>query len=147
MTCPHFRHSVRTMAIVFQRIGGMMTTQVYPAILLQIERRENSIRRMLLSTPTRHYAEHFIPIPSPSEASDIQWISLVHGIRDAILMKERTVHIQMDNPDIVHAILTKNIPTESINTKYYNRMFMDWVAKTEWTGLRVCAMDAMDSKK
>ena len=119
------------MAIVFRRIGGMLATQEYPAILLQIERYENTIRRRLLST--ENYCEHFLP---SEEVSDTQWCSLVLGMNEAFRLKQRTIHIQIDDEKLVNAILTKNIPTDSINTKYYNRMFMDLVAKTEWTGLR-----------
>jgi len=42
----------------------------------------------------------------------------------------------MDNEDIVNAILKKEIPNTSINTKYHHLMFCDSIGKTEWTGIR-----------
>jgi hypothetical protein len=118
--------------IVFKRIGGVMATQTEPAILLQIERRQNDVRRLLLSTPTRHYCEHFLP----TEDYDTQWISLVRGINESLLMNQRTINIQMDNEEIVNAILTGQIPTDSVNTKYHHLMFMDSIRKTDWCGIR-----------
>jgi hypothetical protein len=109
--------------------ASVLATQEYPAILLQIERYENTIRRRLLST--ENYCEHFRPILL-EDVSDTQWCSLVLGMNEAFRLKQRTIHI--DDEKLVNAILTKNILTDSINTKYYNRMFMDLVAKR--TGLR-----------
>jgi len=123
--------------IMFQRMGGMIEKQMYPAILLQIERRENDVRRLLLSTPTRHYCEHFLPIPSPAEAYDTQWISLVRGLNEAIRMNQRTVHIQMDNEEIVKEILKGELRLDSVNAKYHYLMLMDSIRKTEWSGIRV----------
>jgi len=122
--------------IVFQRIGGFLQIQNSPAILLQIERHENSVRRMLLSTPTRHYCEHFLPVPSPAEAFDTELISLVRGVNEALLLKQRTIHIQVENVDIANAILKTDVTKDTINTKYHRLMLLDSLAKTEWTGLR-----------
>ena len=122
--------------IVFHRIGGMMQTQMYPAILLQIEKHDAGIRRLLLSTPTNHYLEAFLPVKHTDEVADIEWIALVRGVNEALRMRQPTIHIQMDNANIVKALLTNKIPTDSINTKYHHRMLMDSLTKSEWVGIR-----------
>ena len=111
--------------IVFQRIGGFLKIQNNSAILLQIARHENSVRRMLVSTPARHYCEYFLSVPSPAEAFDVELISLVRGVNEALLLQQRTIHIQVENLDIANAILNTDVTKDTINTKYHRLMLLD----------------------
>lgn len=89
-----------------------------------------------MASRTRHYCEHFLPVPSSAEAFDTEFISLVRGVNEALLLKQRTIHIRVENVDIANAILKTDVTKDTINTKYHRLMLLDSLAKTEWTGLR-----------
>lgn len=122
--------------VVFKRIGGYMTKQLKPGIILQIEKRPDAVRRLLISTPTKDFAEFFTPYKTELEAYDLQWISICRGISEAIQMGQRTIHIQMTDQNIVNSMCTNQYPTDNINTKYYHLIITGSIAKTEWTDIR-----------
>ena len=122
-----------------------MAKQINPPVLLQIQKHDDTIRRVLISIQAKIYDEKFLTISHPSQQNDIEWISLIRGINEILYLRHRTVHILMENDEMVNSILNNELKEKSLYTKYHYLSFKTSLAKTEWTG--ICAVPQIYEEK